>query len=329
LYYRLDLLENEEEKAAFQDKHGYELKVPETWDEFLDVAEFFTRKAGETLAGEVLNRDFYGTAYYGVKDQLWGWWAAMFASHGGVYFDEETFEPGINSEAAVKATEIMMEFHNYSPPDVLAYGYEELKDVFLEGDCFMVMQWPCIGKKGADPAESRIVGKIGATHVPGVRVNGEVYFRAPMPAGRVLAIAADAEDPWKAYQVIWHLSVVTSLDDVSTHLTGLDPYRFSHFEHPEAYGMFEEIRDAEIYLAGLRQNLENGFPELTLPGTVEYLDTLGVELTNAIVGAKEPQQALDDAASAWRDITNRLGFEAQKAFYVELVEGWREAGLWD
>ncbi|MCD6156292.1 MAG: sugar ABC transporter substrate-binding protein [Candidatus Atribacteria bacterium] len=328
LYYRKDLLENEEERAAFKAKYGYDLKVPETWDEFLDVAEFFTRKAGEKLAGQVLERDFYGTAYYGQKDQIFAWWGNIFASLGGVYFDEETMEPAINSEAGIKALEIFKQIHQYCPPDVLSYGYEELKDVFLEGDCFMVIQWPCVGKKGADPNQSKIVGKIGVAHVPGVKKDGEVYYRALMPCGRVLAVAAEAKDPWKAYQVIHYLSVVTSMDDVSTAETGLDPYRYSHFAHPEEYEMFANVEDARIYLEGVQKNMEKGYPEMVLPGTVEYEETLGVELTRALAGEKTPEQALNDAAAAWRDILNRFGKEQQKKLYQELVAGWRAAGLW-
>ena len=122
---------------------------------------------------------------------MFAWWGNIFAGYGGVYFDEETLEPGINSEAALKALEMNIKIHQFCPPDVLAYGYEELKDIYLNGDCFMIVQWPCVGKKGADPAQSKIVGKVGVSHVPGVETDGEIYFRALMPCGRVLAIAND------------------------------------------------------------------------------------------------------------------------------------------
>ena len=41
--YRKDLFENPDEQAAFMAKYGYELAVPETWDQLRDIAEFFTR----------------------------------------------------------------------------------------------------------------------------------------------------------------------------------------------------------------------------------------------------------------------------------------------
>ncbi len=316
LFYRSDLFEQ------------YGKKAPETWDEYLVVAEFFNRKAGESLGDQVLERDFYGTAYYGQKDNLFAWWGNIFAGYGGVYFDEETLEPGINSEAALKALEMNIKIHQFCPPDVLAYGYEELKDIYLNGDCFMIVQWPCVGKKGADPAQSKIVGKVGVSHVPGVETDGEIYFRALMPCGRVLAIANDSRNQETAFKVIHYLSTVTSMDDVSTAETGLDPYRYSHFEHPEEYDMFENVEDARIYLEGVQKNMEKGYPEMVLPGTVEYEETLGVELIKALSGEKDAKQALDDAAQQWKEITDRLGYEKQKEMFQALVRGWKEAGLW-
>ncbi len=41
--YRKDLFENPEEKAKFKAKYGYELKVPQTYQQARDMANFFTR----------------------------------------------------------------------------------------------------------------------------------------------------------------------------------------------------------------------------------------------------------------------------------------------
>ncbi|MFW6138685.1 MAG: ABC transporter substrate-binding protein [Spirochaetota bacterium] len=328
LYYRKDLLNHSAEKAAFRRQFGYDLKVPETWEEYMDIANFFTRGAGQKVGGETRGRPFYGTAFYGQKDQIFAWWGNGFASMGGVWFDERTMKPMINTTTGYNALEYTMELAKYCPPDVLAYGYEELKDVFLNGDCAMVIQWPCVGKKGADPEQSNIVGKIGVGHVPGVKQNGSINYRALMPCGRTLAISADSKYPWKAYQILHYLSVETSIDDVSTAKTGLDPYRYSHFQQPEEYEMFPTAEDAGIYLDGVQKNMEKGFPELVIPGAVEYEEALGVQLMKAIAGETSAKAALDNAASEWNAITDRLGREKQKELYQSLVEGWREAGLW-
>ena len=61
-YYREDVWKNQIEKDAFQAKYGYPLDYATNWEQVRDQAEFFTRKKGDTLKGEVLTHDIYGTA---------------------------------------------------------------------------------------------------------------------------------------------------------------------------------------------------------------------------------------------------------------------------
>ena len=63
LMYRTDLFEDPDEMAAFKSEYGYELAPPTTWQEYRDVAKFFTRDTngdGET--------DLYGTGIFGKTD---------------------------------------------------------------------------------------------------------------------------------------------------------------------------------------------------------------------------------------------------------------------
>lgn len=60
LIYRCDLFENADEKAAFEAEYGYALDIPQTYAQMADIAAFFHRAAGETLAGQTLANEFYG-----------------------------------------------------------------------------------------------------------------------------------------------------------------------------------------------------------------------------------------------------------------------------
>jgi len=72
-YYRSDVFCDSGENAAFKSKYGYDLpcKAEEMnnvdWDQVRDIGEFFRRSAGDKLAGETLNDDFYGIAYQAGK----------------------------------------------------------------------------------------------------------------------------------------------------------------------------------------------------------------------------------------------------------------------
>lgn len=324
-YYRLDYFNNPEEQKAFKARYGYDLKPPETWEQAIDIAEFFTRKKGERVAGKVLDHDLYGYAFFGTRGFLYAWWLNHFAPRGGLYFDAD-MNPMINSPAAVNALEELRRIMKFAPPDVLSYGYDELKDAYLQGRVATVVQWSDIWKKCQDPNQSKVVGKCGISHVPGVMEAGKVVFRAPMPVGRVLAVPTTTRHPEAAYWLAWYLSTQVSLESVSDPRTGLDPYRLSHFNNPQAFAKFAPAQEAQHYLNAVRENLSYGFPDLNIPGTAEYLDKLELAISRALTGAVAPRSALDDAAREWNNITNRLGRSRQKEIYGTMLQTWRELG---
>jgi len=328
MMYRQDLFDNEEEQAAFMEEYGRELTPPETWDEWLEVGEFFTREAGETLAGETLENDFYGSAEFGRRSFSWAWYMNRAASNGVLYFDEE-MNPGINSPEAVAALQNMVDSLDNAPPDVLNFGYDELRDAFIEGRVAMVIQWTDVPKKAADASISNIVGNVGVGRVPGYEQDGEVVHRSLMPVGRVVGVAADSDVPEAAYCVAKHIAYNRSLEGVSTSLTGLDPYRQSHLDNVDAFAALMGEDNAAAYLAGLETALADGFPEIFIPGAAQYADALDLQVNRALAGEVTPQEALDAAAESWNEITDSLGRDQQIQFWNDALESYRALGLID
>lgn len=327
LFYRTDLFDNADEKAAFQAKYGYPLAVPETWDQYLDVAQFFTRKAGEKLAGQALTEPFYGTATYGNKDFQYAWYLNYAASMGFQYFDEK-MNPGINSPVAVKALETYKKEFQYAPPETITFGFDELQAAFLQGHCAMEIQWTDPGRVGQNPEISKIVGKIGTALVPGTKIDGKVVHRPVLAAGRVIAVTKWAKDPAKAYQVARFMATEASLGYVSSPQSGQDPFRYSHYKMPSAFEMFPNRDQAEMYLNGIKANLENGFPEINIPGTEQYLSSLGVALNTYLTTPNaDAQKTLDDVARQWNEITDTLGRDNQIKIYGQMLQVWRAVGV--
>jgi multiple sugar transport system substrate-binding protein len=324
--YRKDLLNHPAEQAAFRKQFGRKLAVPKTWDEYLQVGTFFTRKAGATLAGQKLARPFYGCAEYGQRGFSWAWFMDRFAALGGVYFDRD-MKPLINSPAAVKAlTNMRNAVKQCAPPDVLNYGYDQLRDGLIQGTVFMVVQWTDVPKKGADPTQSKVVGKLGYAALPGYRVGGKLITRAMMPVGRVLAVTKNSKNPEAAYWVAKFLADDRSLFHVSTPLDGLDPYRFSHLK-PAAYDVFKSKADAAAYLQTVKKVLTVGFPEIFIPGAAQYVDALDLAVNKVLAGQAQPQAALDGAAEAWDKITDQLDRKRQTQLWRTALQTYRELGL--
>ena len=174
LWYRYDWFEHPDEKAAFEEEYGYELPSPPvTWQEYLDTAEFFTRKAGDTLAGEVLDQDVYGHAW-GAARHVTSWYdyINVLYSFGGreIYLPDnrgDSYGPiGINSDEAVEAMEYIIKTLPYAPPGTLTYTWDEKQAASQTGLVAMAIQWDDATFAVEDPAQSEVYGKIAYSGVP-------------------------------------------------------------------------------------------------------------------------------------------------------------------
>ena len=104
--------------------------------------------------------------------------------------------------------------------------------------------------------------------------------------------------------------------------TGINPARFSQFEALDLWvnaGFDEEsaVDYLDAILTGI--NHPNAVLDLRITGSAEYLQTLDVEIARAVAGEVTPQEALDNVAAQWNEITERLGKEAQLEQYRAAV----------
>jgi multiple sugar transport system substrate-binding protein len=323
--YRKDILNNPAEQRAFKAKYHRKLVAPKTWADYLTVGQFFTRKAGEKLAGKTLKRPFYGCAEYGQRGFSFAWFVDRWASSGQVYFDKN-MKPQINSPQAIAALKNMVaSVKTCSPPDVLNFGYDQLRDSLLKNQTLMVVQWSDVPKKGADPTQSQVSGKLGYGLLPGTMVGGKLNTRSMMVVGRVLAIPKTSKHADAAYFMAKYISDDISRFNVSTPLDGLDPYRYSQLK-PQYYKEFKPA-DARAYLATVKGALEHGYPEIYIPGAAQYEDALDLAVNKAISGQEDPAKALNDAAKAWDDITNKLDKKHQTELWRAALQQYKSIGL--
>jgi multiple sugar transport system substrate-binding protein len=333
-HYRKDLVQNPEEQKNFKEKYGYELAAPQTWDKAKDFVEFFTRKKGEMLAGEVLQNNFYGNGMLLGR----GWckfeWMDHFTAYGGTYFDEN-LNPMINSEAGVKALDEIKELVKYAPEGVLSWGYTEVLGSFLSGNIASMILWTGTFKNSYSADVSSVAGKVGHSHVPGSIINGELFFKATMPFGRVMSITSTSKHPAEAFWVASFMSEYASKSFTADPRTGEDAFRYSHVDDPENLAKYlsdfskteVSVEDCADYLQAIKDSLKNGYPDLSIPGSNEYMDVLDLNISKALAGELESKAALDIVAEEWNKISESLGFDTQKAIWQAQISTWKELGL--
>jgi len=174
LWYRFDWFEHPDEQAGFKDKYGYDLPSPPvTWDQYRDTAEFFTRKAGETLAGETLESDIYGHAWGAARHvSTWYDFLNVLYSMGGRDIQlpdnrgDSYGEVVINSPEAKQTLEFIIDMIQFAPPGVLSYTWDEKQAAQQSGLVAMAIQWDDATFAVEDSSQSDVAGKISYSGVP-------------------------------------------------------------------------------------------------------------------------------------------------------------------
>ncbi|MCZ6719994.1 MAG: extracellular solute-binding protein [Proteobacteria bacterium] len=148
---RMDMLAHPEERANFKAKYGYDLPPGElvveveSWDQWGDMAEFFTREKGETLAGEVLERKFYGISV-SFKRFLTVWYdftETLYAMGGELY--DADYNLKLNSSEAIAALQFMLDMREFAPPSFAEYTWDEQYSDFCNGNTFSGWCWADVG----------------------------------------------------------------------------------------------------------------------------------------------------------------------------------------
>lgn len=310
LYYRKDLFEDPQNKMEFESHYGYELEAPKTWEEFQDVATFFTEKYAPEIYGAVIQR---------APGQAYSWFVGQFFGNGGRFFDPETMKPQINKAAGIKTLRQMVKQNKAMPPGIETFDFMDVLSAWLAGKAAMVITWPPIGrwsegygtytKQLAWVPKTKIAGKVGYATMPG--------SRSTLAAGFSLGVSSQSENKEATYLFIqWWTSPEISLQVTMLPFALRDPWRISHFESPLYRNAWE---NADEYLDTLREAAAEGAWELGIPGGSEYMRALDQACT-AAYGGEDIQTVLDEAARKWEDITNRLGRNRQKEAYREWLK---------
>jgi multiple sugar transport system substrate-binding protein len=193
LVYRLDLFADPKERAAFEERLGYALAVPETYDQLRDIAKFFTRP----------ERGLHGIALYGSADYdactsvfnnvLW--------SFGAELWNPDTCRAAgsIDSAAAERALSFYEQLFDFAPPGFRDAYVPEVNGAIVEGRVALGIQWYYYFAELA--ARSRGTKReLGFAALPGQKGADGKLRRAVMVGGQGVSInrySEHAQEAWK------------------------------------------------------------------------------------------------------------------------------------
>ncbi|MCA5004732.1 extracellular solute-binding protein [Sphingobacterium bovistauri] len=181
LVYRKDLFQDPKEKENFQKQFKRPLKVPKTWDEFLQVASFFNRP----------EQNLFGTIFAGYPDghnavfdfciQIWSRGGELLNNDGKVV---------VNSQIAVQALDFYRQlFNNENCLHSHSKSYDSVKagNAFAQGEVAMMVNWFGFASWAQIDKDSAVKGNVDIASIPtmpGIKpISLNVYWLTAVATG--------------------------------------------------------------------------------------------------------------------------------------------------
>ncbi len=276
LVYREDLFSDATEQRNFRQKYGRNLAPPKTFDEMMQVAEFFTRKKGESLAGKLLDDSFYGVALSG---RTYISTARLFQMdlHG---YGARTFDgnlcPAFNGEGAQKALQFFVDLVNkgFAVPGVMTTGTPEIVVLMNEGRAAMSPTYPT---------------GIGIGSRPGFRFKSAPWYPATEKAWglAISELSKNKEEVWSLIKFMIQKETQMRFGLRSSGF-GAEPTRSDVLRDPK-------LQAERPTLAAMAETHEHAIQQTNIPEMAYVWDIQAEPIADVLVNKMTIKAALDKA----------------------------------
>lgn len=158
MLYRKDIVEDPAFQAAYKEKFGRDWRLPETLQEFADVAKWAgqqTGKVGIAMAGQRADPVVMEATNY------------VF-SLGGDFYNRESWEPSLNSPEGIEAVKIYADLlSNAAQPGALGANFDDVANALKQDKAVFAISYLFLMPTLQDPKESKVVDKVGFARMPG------------------------------------------------------------------------------------------------------------------------------------------------------------------
>lgn len=154
VFYRKDLWEDPANQAAFKAQYGYDLAPPATWQQWRDMAKFFTKDG------------MFGTDVIGATSEEW-MAEVLQAGSPGVILDDAgnvILDNQAHIDALVNYRAPLCEDKS-APDNALEINWGEAQNLFYQGQTAMMKFWAHAYRM--TPEDSKVAGKVGVAPMIG------------------------------------------------------------------------------------------------------------------------------------------------------------------
>lgn len=281
LFYRKDLFNDPIYRRTYFEKYREELLPPDTFDKFNRIAAFFTKSLNP--ASPV---DYGATLTLGSTGVSGSEFLARFFSYQDNLYDEH-YNVALNSPAAVRALEQLVEIRNYSSPKYNSW-WTNTATSFAGGNIAMTLLYSNYASDLLS-STSKVVGNIGYALVPGGN---------PVIGGGTLGVSKYSRRSNEALSFIrWICS--ETIASAETLLGSVSPCKksYENYEIVNSYPWLNFAKDCFVMARGRRVPELSGFPF----DERRFLSIIGMAVKNAYSNVQSPKVALDHAQKMYNE----------------------------
>ncbi|MEF2071369.1 ABC transporter substrate-binding protein [Consotaella aegiceratis] len=265
-------------------------KVPETWDEMLEVAKAIDSDDTAAIAMRVAPGQGFNMFVFPM----------IMRAYGGKFFANypDDLTPAINSPENLKALQVYSTLMNdYGPEGVGNFNFNEVAAAVQAGKVAMMVDGTSIVSQVVDPEKSQVADKMAIALPPGGPAG-----RSPAIAVHGLGVPASAKDPEASFKFIeWATSAETL-----TKIALAEPYpdftRASLADNPEIKEKYAAIQPDFLRLRVEALDLASGSYRPLIPTWPEIGAAVGDNVNAAVNGLMSPEEALEAAEDEMNDI---------------------------
>jgi multiple sugar transport system substrate-binding protein len=311
--YRKDLFEDADIQAQFQEKYGYPLAPATTFEQYRDIAEFFT------AYGQENGMELWGTTVQATSGHPASFYEFFetIAPSFGVYnwgINMDNFQSSVakggqlNSDRTKEALTFWLDLLQYAPPEATSSTWDEVAASFAAG---RAAQGWVYGENAAwiatDPTRSQVVGKVGVAlppTYPGVIEEAQAgtgyigYYD-----GGAFGIPHSSKN--KEAALLWLQYIGQPGVQAQWATQGARIVHTATFDDPLVTAQDARV-DGYYTLLEEQGPLFAGAPPFPFHATIR--EVIAPFIYRAIAGELTPAEALDQAATAADEELVRLGY---------------------
>jgi len=287
--YRKDWFEDPAEMEAFKAKYGYDLVVPQTWQQLTDIAEFFHRPDQNRYGVAIYTDNSYDAMAMGFENALF--------SYGGELGDMATYKVDgiINGPKAVAALDAYKKLYGFTPPGWAKTFFVENNQAITEGLAAMSMNYFAFFPSLLNEATNPHAANTGFFANP-AGPDGDQFAAL---GGQGISIVSYSQNKDEAFKFLqWFIK-----DETQKRWAELGGYTCS-----AAVLESTEFRNATPYNEAFYQTMFKVKDFWAVPEYAELLTQLNQRIYPAIVGGEgTSQEVLDALAADWKATFAKYG----------------------